>query len=125
MKICEYRLTAALPEEEAVAQFTKGLKKKYSSYDIFGEPVKLGRILFLRGDPRIVEYVAERKPLRPKTPHEARVLYTNLKEHLGEEASRAIVEKLGYKYKKEAVKRKEAKGQKRAIEAFSYRFTSG
>jgi hypothetical protein len=106
LKICEYRLTAALPEEVAVAQFTKSLKKKYSSYDIFGEPVKLGRILFLRGDPRIVEYVAERKPLRPKTPHEARVLYTNLKEHLGEEASRASVEKLRHKHKKKEGKRK-------------------
>jgi hypothetical protein len=36
LKICEYRLTAAFPEEVAVAQFTKSLKKKYSSYDIFG-----------------------------------------------------------------------------------------
>jgi hypothetical protein len=87
--------------------------------------VEPSRILFLRGDPRIVEYVAERIPLRPKTPHEARALYTNLKEHLEAEARRAIVEKLGYKYEKEVVKRKEAKGQKRAIEAFSYRFTSG
>jgi len=87
--------------------------------------VKLGRILYLRGDPRIVEYVAERIPLRPKTPHEARALYTNLKEHLEAEARRAIVEKLDYKYEKEVGKRIEAKGRKRAIEAFSYRFTSG
>jgi len=99
LKIREYQLTAALPEGVAVVHFTKGMKKRYSSYDIFGELVKLGKLLFLRDDPRIVEYVAERIPLRPKTPHEARALYTNLKEHLGEKVSRAVVEKLGYKYK--------------------------
>jgi len=66
LKIRNISLTAALSEGVAVVHSTKGLKKRYSSYDIFGELVELGKLLFLRDDPRIVEYVAERIPLRPK-----------------------------------------------------------
>jgi hypothetical protein len=74
--------------------------RKYTLHEIYGELSKLGSILFIRDDPRIVDYMAERIPFKIKSHHDARTLYLYLKKHFDSQTVRKIIEKLGYRYRR-------------------------
>jgi len=61
---------------------------------------KASPVLTLRDDPRIVDFVASKIDMKVKTPYEAKSVVHLLKDQLGSRQAHAVVEKLGYKYKK-------------------------
>ena len=53
----------------------------------------------LRDDPCIIDFVASKINMKVKTPYEAKSVVQLLKYQLGTRQARAVVEKLGYRYK--------------------------
>ena len=54
----------------------------------------------MRDDPRIVDFAASKINMKVKTPYEAKSVVQFLKYQIGYGQARAVVEKLGYRYKK-------------------------
>ncbi len=71
---------------------------KYGGSVIYGSLNKLGPVFALRGDHRIVDFVAERIPFKVESSNNAQTLVMHLKKQIGYERAREVVEKLGYKY---------------------------
>jgi len=60
---------------------------------------KASPVIMLRDDPRIVEFAASKINMKVKTPYEAKSVVQFLKYQIGSHRARAVVERLGYRYR--------------------------
>jgi len=75
-------------------------KRVHLVADIYGELLNMRNVFCLRGDERIIDFVAKYVPFRPKTTHEVASLTQHLGNQLGYERARRVAEKLGHQYAK-------------------------
>ena len=85
------------PEDFQTLRFVAGRarRRREGFYHLF----KVSPVLTLKGDPRIVDFAASKISLKVKTGYDAKVVFELLKWQLGYQQARAVVEKLGYRYK--------------------------
>ena len=66
--------------------------------DIYGELSKDRIFILLRGDPRLIDFVANRIVFEVKSGGDAAIIMHHLSQKLGKERAKEIIEKLGYEY---------------------------
>jgi len=89
-------LLRIFPEEFKNLNFNVS-RRKYSK--AFHNLYKASPILYLKGDPRIIDFIASKIDMKIQTMYEAKSVVDLLKWHIGYQKARAVVERLGYRYK--------------------------
>ena len=72
--------------------------RKHGGTTVYGDLLEMGPVFAIRGDPRIIDFVAEGVSFKVENTVDARTLVQHLKKQIGYERARAVVEKLGYQY---------------------------
>jgi len=72
-------------------------RRRYSK--AFHDLSRASPVLTLKGDPRIVDFTASKIHMKVQTPYEAKSVVQFLKYQIGSHRARAVVERLGYRYK--------------------------
>lgn len=73
---------------------------KYISCEIYGglSVSRMGPVLSLRNDPRLVDFIAKYVPLKIETSFDAAAMTQHFKDKIGSDRTRQLIGKLGYKY---------------------------
>ena len=89
-------LLMIFPEEFQKLTFAQsGHTRNRMFYDL----IKASPVLTLKGDPRIVDFAASHMRLKVETQYDAKAVVHLLKWQIGYHQARAVVERLGYRYK--------------------------
>jgi len=101
MDPCPRGILGILPDVFQKLKFTvSGRKHSRRFHSLF----KASPVLTLKDDPRIVEFAASKINMKVQTPQEAKSVIHLLKYQIGHRQARAVVEKLGYKYKNKSTR---------------------